>query len=141
METLKHECGIAVIRLKKTAGYYKQKYGTDLYGLQKLFLLMEKQHNRGQEGAGLACINTKAVPGEEYIFRDRKTGNNAINEVFDSVYGMMNGNMLAPAVPITPITANDEETNANKVLRNRRSVAALSAPNPPSIGRVQRIGN
>lgn len=92
METLKHECGIAVIRLKKTAGYYKQKYGTDLYGLQKLFLLMEKQHNRGQEGAGLACINTKAVPGEEYIFRDRKTGNNAINEVFDSVYGMMNGN-------------------------------------------------
>lgn len=92
METLKHECGIAIIRLKKPAGYYQNKYGSRTYGLQKLFLLMEKQHNRGQEGAGLACINTKAVPGEEYIFRDRKTGNNAINEVFDSVYGMINGN-------------------------------------------------
>ncbi|MFA5301821.1 MAG: amidophosphoribosyltransferase [Bacteroidales bacterium] len=91
METLKHECGIAIIRLKKPAGYYQNKYGSRTYGLQKLFLLMEKQHNRGQEGAGLACINTKAVPGEEYIFRDRKTGNNAINEVFDSVYGMING--------------------------------------------------
>lgn len=92
METLKHECGIAIIRLKKPAGYYQKKYGSRTYGLQKLFLLMEKQHNRGQEGAGLACINTKAVPGEEYIFRDRKTGNNAINEVFDSVYGTVNGN-------------------------------------------------
>ncbi len=92
METLKHECGIAIIRLKKPAGYYQKKYGSRTYGLQKLFLLMEKQHNRGQEGAGLACVNTKAVPGEEYIFRDRKTGNNAINEVFDSVYGMINGN-------------------------------------------------
>ncbi len=91
METLKHECGIAIIRLKKPAGYYRKKYGTRTYGLQKLFLLMEKQHNRGQEGAGLACINTKAVPGEEYIFRERKTGNNAINEVFDSVYGIING--------------------------------------------------
>ena len=92
METLKHECGIAIIRLKKPAGYYLNKYGSRTYGLQKLFLLMEKQHNRGQEGAGVACVNTKAVPGEEYIFRDRKTGNNAINEVFDSVYGMINGN-------------------------------------------------
>ena len=71
MEPLKHECGVAMIRLLKPLEYYQEKYGTRMYGLNKLYLLMEKQHNRGQEGAGLACVKLEANPGEEYMFRER----------------------------------------------------------------------
>lgn len=71
MEQLKHECGVAMIRLLKPLEYYEEKYGTWMYGLNKLYLLMEKQHNRGQEGAGLACVKLEASPGEEYMFRER----------------------------------------------------------------------
>lgn len=86
MEELKHECGVAMIRLLKPLEYYHQKYGTWMYGLNKLYLLMEKQHNRGQEGAGLACVKLEASPGEEYMFRERAMGTGAITEIFDSVY-------------------------------------------------------
>lgn len=85
MEQLKHECGIAMIRLLKPFEFYKKKYGTYLYGLNKLYLLMEKQHNRGQEGAGLGCVYLDAKPGEEYIFRERGLGSGAIAEIFDNV--------------------------------------------------------
>lgn len=85
MEPLKHECGIAMIRLRKPLDYYKEKYGTYLYGLNKLYLLMEKQHNRGQEGAGIGCVYTHAKPGEEYIFRDREIGSSAISTIFQRV--------------------------------------------------------
>ncbi len=88
-ETLKHECGIAMIRLLKPLSYYRQKYGTSLYALNKLYLLMEKQHNRGQEGAGLACVKLTARPGEEYIFRERAMGTNAIQEIFAHVHAQM----------------------------------------------------
>ena len=81
-EALKHECGIALVRLRKPISYYTEKYGTPLYGMNKLYLLMEKQHNRGQEGAGLACIKLKAQPGNEYIFRERALGSGAIGECF-----------------------------------------------------------
>lgn len=86
MEELKHECGVAMIRLRKPLSYYEEKYGTRKYGLNKLYLLMEKQHNRGQEGAGLACINLEAEPGEEYIFRERALGGNAITEIFSEAH-------------------------------------------------------
>ena len=82
MEQLKHECGVALIRLLKPLNYYVQKYGTCRYGLDKLYLLMEKQHNRGQEGAGVACVNLDAPAGEEYMFRERAEGKDAITEVF-----------------------------------------------------------
>lgn len=85
METLKHECGIAMIRLRKPLSYYKKKYGTCFYGLNKLYLLMEKQHNRGQEGAGLGCIKLNSQPGNEYIFRERALGSGAIQEIFANV--------------------------------------------------------
>ena len=65
MEPLKHECGVAMIRLLKPLEYYQEKYGTWMYGLNKLYLLMEKQHNRGQEGAGLACVKLQADPGKD----------------------------------------------------------------------------
>ena len=85
METLKHECGIAMIRLRKPLSYFKKKYGTCFYGLNKLYLLMEKQHNRGQEGAGLGCIKLNSQPGNEYIFRERALGSGAIQEIFANV--------------------------------------------------------
>ena len=85
MEQLKHECGVAMIRLLKPLEYYYQKYGTWMYGLNKLYLLMEKQHNRGQEGAGLASVKMQAAPGQEYMFRERALGSGAITEIFQNV--------------------------------------------------------
>lgn len=84
MEILKHECGIAMVRLLKPLNYYEEKYGTFQYGLNKLYLLMEKQHNRGQEGAGIGCVNLKARPGNEYVYRERGLGSGAISEIFDN---------------------------------------------------------
>jgi len=85
MEQVKHECGVAMIRLLKPLNYYKEKYGTTSYALNKLYLLMEKQHNRGQEGAGIACTNLDAHPGEEYMFRERALGSGAITEIFANI--------------------------------------------------------
>ena len=85
MEQLKHECGVAMIRLLRPLEYYYQKYGTWMYGLNKLYLLMEKQHNRGQEGAGLASVKMQAAPGQEYMFRERALGSGAITEIFQNV--------------------------------------------------------
>ena len=85
VEQLKHECGVAMIRLLKPLSYYERKYGTWRYGLNKLYLLMEKQHNRGQEGAGVACVNMDAPAGTEYMFRERAEGKDAITEIFKRV--------------------------------------------------------
>ncbi len=85
MEQLKHECGVAMIRLLKPLSYYEQKYGTSQYGLEKLYLMMEKQHNRGQEGAGLAYVDMEAEVGTEYMFRERAEGADAITEIFKRV--------------------------------------------------------
>lgn len=84
-DAIKHECGIAFIRLLKPLEYYKQKYGSTLYGLKKLYLLMEKQHNRGQDGAGVGVIKLNPEPGSQYIFRKRKSGSGAIAEIFDKI--------------------------------------------------------
>ena len=84
-EQIKHECGVVLLRLRKPISYYQEKYGTPLYGLNKLYLMMEKQHNRGQEGAGLACVKIDSKPGTEYIFRQRALGNTAISECFENV--------------------------------------------------------
>ena len=84
-DQIKHECGIALIRLLKPLSYYQQKYGTALYGLNKLYLLMEKQHNRGQDGAGIATIKLDVQPGKRYISRYRAMGANAVAEIFEYV--------------------------------------------------------
>ena len=100
MEELKHECGIAMIRLLKPLEYYAEKYGTWMFGLNKLYLLMEKQHNRGQEGAGLACVKLDAPAGEEYMFRERALGTGAITEIFSAVQQKLKdagGNRLSDA--------------------------------------------
>ena len=86
MEQIKHECGVAMVRLLQPLSYYKEKYGTWMYGLNKLYLMMEKQHNRGQEAAGLAALNLQAEPGDEFMFRERAQGNTAIQEIFAAVH-------------------------------------------------------
>ena len=85
MEQLKHECGVAMIRLKKPVAYYTEKYRSDRWAIGKLYLMMEKQHNRGQEGAGIACVNLDAPVGEEYMLRERAEGKDAITEIFSSI--------------------------------------------------------
>ena len=86
MEQLKHECGIAMVRLLKPIEYYANTYGDQHYGLSKLYLMMEKQHNRGQDGAGIGCVSAKARPGTEYISRERAVGSAGIQEVFKIAY-------------------------------------------------------
>lgn len=97
MEQIKHECGIALIRLLKPIEYYKEKYGAWQYGLNKLYLLMEKQHNRGQEGAGIGCVSMNTRPGAEYISRERALGSGAIRELFQKVHSQIKN--TAPGTP------------------------------------------
>ena len=93
MEELKHECGVAMIRLLKPLSYYEQKYGSWRYGFNKLYLMMEKQHNRGQEGAGIASVSLDKEPGTEYMFREKAEGKDAITEVFSRVTQEMAGEL------------------------------------------------
>ncbi|TAL60715.1 MAG: amidophosphoribosyltransferase [Bacteroidetes bacterium] len=85
-DRIKHECGIAMLRLRKPMEYYIKKYGTWSYGLQKMYLMMEKQHNRGQDGAGIAGIKLNVLPGNRYIFRQRSNQPNPIKEIFNLIY-------------------------------------------------------
>ena len=84
-EHIGHECGIALVRLLKPLSYYAEKYGTPLWGFEKLFLLMEKQHNRGQDGAGVACVKMDMPAGEPYMFRERNTTPNPLDKVFGAL--------------------------------------------------------
>lgn len=99
MEVLKHECGIAMIRLRKPIEYYKEKYGTYAYALNKLYLLMEKQHNRGQEGAGVGVVNLTTGPGNEYVWRERELGPQAIQEIFNRIGKSLNDANLEQMTP------------------------------------------
>jgi amidophosphoribosyltransferase len=86
-DPIKHECGIALLRLKKPLQFYQDKYGTALYGINKLHLLMEKQHNRGQDGAGVANIKFDMDPGDRYISRTRSINSSPIQDIFDQING------------------------------------------------------
>ena len=94
MEQLKHECGVAMIRLLKPLEYYERKYGTWAWGFNKLYLMMEKQHNRGQEGAGIASVSLTNKSGTEYMFREKAEGKDAITEIFSRVTEAMAGELL-----------------------------------------------
>ncbi len=89
-DSIKHECGIAMVRLLKPLQYYKDKYGTAFYGLNKMYLLMEKQHNRGQDGAGLASIKFDVAPGTRYISRVRSNADQPIQDIFAQINGRLN---------------------------------------------------
>jgi amidophosphoribosyltransferase len=92
-DAIKHECGIALLRLKKPLEFYKEKYGSAFFGIQKMYLLMEKQHNRGQDGAGFASIKLDVVPGERYISRVRSNESQAIQDVFAQINTRINEEM------------------------------------------------
>ncbi len=103
-DSIKHECGIAVVRLLKPLSYYQEKYGTWAYGLNKLYLLMEKQHNRGQDGAGVVSVKLDQEAGKPYLFRERSTKKNAIQAIFnhighqqDNVVGSQDHDLLKDA--------------------------------------------
>ena len=102
---LKHECGIALIRLLKPIGYYQEKYGTPLYGFNQLFLLMEKQHNRGQDGAGIGCVKLGIAPGKRYMARERSTETNSLSRIFKGqlkeYQGMVDSGLIHPEFPQT----------------------------------------
>ncbi len=89
-DALKHECGIALIRLLKPLEYYKEKYGTAFYGVNKMYLMMEKQHNRGQDGAGFASIKLNVAPGERYISRIRSNASQPIQDIFSQINERIN---------------------------------------------------
>jgi amidophosphoribosyltransferase len=105
-ESLKHECGIALVRLRKPLSYYKEKYGTWNYGIEKLYLLMEKQHNRGQDGAGVASVKLHPLPGSVYMDRTRSNSPAPLRDVFDTVTGGLAGISNHPAPDGEWITAN-----------------------------------
>jgi len=94
-DAIKHECGIAFVRLLKPLEYYKEKYGTAFYGLNKMYLLMEKQHNRGQDGAGLASIKLNMKPGQRYISRVRSNEQSPIQDIFKQINGSINDKMTS----------------------------------------------
>jgi amidophosphoribosyltransferase len=89
-DKITHECGIAMVRLLKPLSYYQEKYGTPLWGFTKLFLLMEKQHNRGQDGAGVACVKSDIAPGDPYMFRERCVKTNPLDKIFKSLLAQYN---------------------------------------------------
>lgn len=106
-EQIKHECGIALIRLLKPLEYYQLKYGSWRYGLHKLYLLMEKQHNRGQDGAGLTTIKFDLAPGKKYIDRERSNSSTPIKDIFDAVNRGINKYSSKPEVLNDPIFAKE----------------------------------
>ncbi|MGB5318250.1 amidophosphoribosyltransferase [Eudoraea sp.] len=89
-DAIKHECGISLIRLLKPLDYYKEKYGSDFYGVNKMYLMMEKQHNRGQDGAGFASIKLDMLPGERYMSRVRSIASQPIQDIFDQINNRIN---------------------------------------------------
>ena len=84
-DAIKHECGLALVRLLKPLDYYIENYGTPTYGINKMYLMMEKQHNRGQDGAGLACVKLNMSPGQRYIARVRSNSQQPIQDIFKKV--------------------------------------------------------
>ena len=95
---LSHECGVALVRLLKPLSYYEEKYGTPLWGFTKLFLLMEKQHNRGQDGAGVACVKLNMPAGDPYIFRERNVKSDSLNKIFKALLGQYNEKVSAGVI-------------------------------------------
>ncbi|GLB53104.1 amidophosphoribosyltransferase [Neptunitalea chrysea] len=109
-DAIKHECGIALVRLLKPLEYYKEKYGTSFYGIQKMYLMMEKQHNRGQDGAGLASIKMDMEPGERYMSRVRSNQQQPIQDIFTQVNTRING-----ILDSTPGLIDDIEAQKRKL--------------------------
>ncbi|MGB0444250.1 MAG: amidophosphoribosyltransferase, partial [Flavobacteriaceae bacterium] len=100
-DAIKHECGIALVRLLKPLDYYKEKYGSSFYGLQKMYLMLEKQHNRGQDGAGFASIKLDMAPGERFMSRVRSSEQQPIKDIFGKINQRINGVEESLKTPVT----------------------------------------
>ena len=109
-DAIKHECGIALLRLKKPLSFYKEKYGSCFYAIQKMYLLLEKQHNRGQDGAGLASIKLDMEPGERYISRVRSNKPSPIQDIFTQINGRINEEL-----ELRPELLNDSEAQKKEL--------------------------
>lgn len=102
-DPIKHECGIALVRLKRPLSYYQREYSSSLWGFYQLFLLMEKQHNRGQDGSGVGALKLNVDPGKPYMFRERSIETNSLNLIFGRLLEDFNkkvdGGIIHPSFP------------------------------------------
>ncbi len=141
-DQIKHECGIALIRLLKPLEYYNSKYGTWMYGLNKLYLLMEKQHNRGQDGAGVVNVKLNTQPGNKYIHRSRSIGEMPIKEVFDSIRGTIQRiEDVNPEQIKDPIWAKDNVPYAGELYLGHLRYGTFGKNSIDSVHPVSRQNN
>jgi amidophosphoribosyltransferase len=136
---INHECGIALVRLLKPLEYYQLKYGTWRYGLQKLYLLMEKQHNRGQDGAGIACIKFDVKPGKQYLHRERSIKQAAINDIFKTVGKYFS--KVSPELAHDPIWAKENIPFAAELLLGHLRYGTFGKNDIESVHPVMRVNN
>ena len=108
-DAIKHECGISLIRLLKPLEYYKEKYGTAFYGVNKMYLMMEKQHNRGQDGAGFASIKLDMKPGERYMSRVRSIEQQPIQDIFKQINNRINAAITADSDLLNDVARQKKE--------------------------------
>jgi amidophosphoribosyltransferase len=141
-DALQHDCGIAMVRLLKPLEYYQLKYGTWMYGLQKLYLLMEKQRNRGQDGAGAVCIKFDMEPGNEYIFRHRSIEENSIDHVFRKINADIDEELKNhPGILDDPFAAKKEISFAGEIYLGHLRYGTFGNNTINSVHPVMRLNN
>src|SRR5512133_3830195 len=141
-DEVNHECGIALVRLLKPLEYYQLKYGTWRYGIQKLYLLMEKQHNRGQDGAGIASIKFDMKPGKQYIHRERSIKQAAINDIFKTLSKIYDKvEEKNPDLINDPIWARENLPFASEVLLGHLRYGTYGKNDIETVHPVMRVNN
>jgi amidophosphoribosyltransferase len=141
-ETINHECGIALIRLLKPLEYYQLKYGTWRFGIQKLYLLMEKQHNRGQDGAGVASVKFDLKPGKQYIHRERSVKQTAINDIFKTISKTFDKiEERNPGLTNDPVWAKENLPFAAELLLGHLRYGTYGKNDIESVHPVMRVNN
>ena len=142
IDEIKHECGIALIRLLKPLEYYQLKYGTWMYGLHKLYLLMEKQRNRGQDGAGIACLHLDMPPGRPYLYRQRATESTSINEIFGRINAeFKKARRKHPTLLDDPVWAKNNLAFAGEVLLGHLRYGTFGKNKMDNVHPVMRQNN
>ena len=135
-DAIKHECGIAMVRLLKPLEFYKEKYGTAFYGINKMYLLMEKQHNRGQDGAGFASLKFNVSPGTRYISRVRSNQPQPIQDIFAQINERLNGMMRTIWSPKRPRLTSLWKSCKNHGCPKWKTTVCLSRPCTKKIWKI-----
>ena len=138
-DAVNHECGIALVRLLKPLEYYQLKYGTWKYGMNKLYLLMEKQHNRGQDGAGIASVKLDLKPGKPFIHRERSNKQAAINNIFKSLRRQID--TVGPELANDPLWAKDNLPFAAELLLGHLRYGTYGTNDIERVHPVMRVNN